>query len=406
MRNKELSIYCIPQYVFLFLSFYVINKFIVIFFFKAAFFPRFLFHLTPLNWFVGFDDTQLLALSLIVMLGNMILHVSMRRRHVQYSLMVTMILLIGIGLAIATAPFSIEYFLHYAIFFILMICLLLDYRLLLILSGSIRNNAFSRLSSMSSADSNKTIPTITHPRRSKRPVTARPGRPVNISKPHTLFSSLSSGLSKLFHPPSLPPSRRFMNFSRSSNMLESRSDIDQCNPDPNMMIPIEENTRSHIVQLDHMIDEIRIDPAELTDEYYDNIKDDLLRSNFSPPVMDTCISEDDKRRAYQHLVDSIDEQAIIINRGVIKAVNSSIAHKLGYDPAELIERNFLHLLSMDSIPVYRRNVVSRLHGGQETFQSLVLVSKYHKKQVVHVSSRTIKIIEGTADLLIIQNVAT
>jgi PAS domain S-box-containing protein len=383
--------------VFLFLSFYVINKFIVIFFFKAAFLPRFLFDLTPFHWFVGFDDTQLLALSSIVVLGNMIFHISIRRRYLLYSLFLTVMLVSGIGLAIASSPFSMDYLLHYGIFFILLTCLLLDYRLVLMLPASELSGFQSRRSPMTKHGIDETMPA---------PVHAHPRFPAEPAKPHPLAASLSSALSHVLHTlsrvigihkPTIPIS--------SSSMPEPDKENDITDMPPKEMISDVGNDISHIGHLNHLINKIRIDTSELTEEYFTTMKNRYLQSDFSPPIIETNMSEEKKRKAYQHLVDSIDEQAVIINRGVIKAVSCSFAQMLGYNPFELVGRNFLHLLAMDSIPVYRRNVLSRLQGDSLSVQSLILVSKYHEKHVLQVSTRTLKIIEGTAELLVFQSAA-
>jgi PAS domain S-box-containing protein len=238
------------------------------------------------------------------------------------------------------------------------------------------------------------------------PVHAHPRFPAEPAKPHPLAASLSSALSHVLHTlsrvigihkPTIPIS--------SSSMPEPDKENDITDMPPKEMISDVGNDISHIGHLNHLINKIRIDTSELTEEYFTTMKNRYLQSDFSPPIIETNMSEEKKRKAYQHLVDSIDEQAVIINRGVIKAVSCSFAQMLGYNPFELVGRNFLHLLAMDSIPVYRRNVLSRLQGDSLSVQSLILVSKYHEKHVLQVSTRTLKIIEGTAELLVFQSAA-
>ena len=133
MENKNTFLWSIPQYTFLFLSFYTTFKFISIFFFKTAFLPRFLFDLTPFHYLIGLDDTQLLLISLIVVLCSTVFHVMLTKRYMVYSFVLSLLLLCGLGLQVSSAPFSLEYLMHYLVFFVLLCSLMIDYRLFLIL---------------------------------------------------------------------------------------------------------------------------------------------------------------------------------------------------------------------------------------------------------------------------------
>ena len=70
-----------PFSFFIFIASFVFIKFIFIFFFNAAFTPRFIFELTPF-YLIGMNDLQLLMVSSFIVMIAAYFHIKDNRKNV------------------------------------------------------------------------------------------------------------------------------------------------------------------------------------------------------------------------------------------------------------------------------------------------------------------------------------
>jgi len=132
MDQHNIVIWNIPFYFFIFLGFFLALKFVFIFFFRAAFEPRFIFELTPFYLLSGVNNLQLIFLSLIVVTSNMYFHINLTRKNLYRSFIPTSCMLTGLGLGITTKAISISNLSQYLIFGLLLFILIIDHRRTLI----------------------------------------------------------------------------------------------------------------------------------------------------------------------------------------------------------------------------------------------------------------------------------
>ena len=102
-----------------------------IFFFRAAFEPKFIFELTPFYLLSGLSNVQLGLLSLMVILADMYLHLRSGKRNLLLSFLPTSVMLSSLGFTIMFSPMDIAYVYHYSLFGCLLLVVLIDYQYVL-----------------------------------------------------------------------------------------------------------------------------------------------------------------------------------------------------------------------------------------------------------------------------------
>ena len=78
-----------PLCFLIFLTIYLLVKFIFIFFFRAAFEPQFMFDLTPYYILSGVNYLHLIVLSLIVIFIDAYLHLKINKKNLAFSFIPT-----------------------------------------------------------------------------------------------------------------------------------------------------------------------------------------------------------------------------------------------------------------------------------------------------------------------------
>jgi len=129
----------LPLLFYIFLASFLIMKFVFIFFLNASFTPEFIFELTPLFLLPGMNNIQLLFSSLLIVTVNAYLHTINKNRFIKYSFIFTGIMISGIGAAIITKPISLNYIVHYIVFALLLITVMVDQKRLIATTEEITN---------------------------------------------------------------------------------------------------------------------------------------------------------------------------------------------------------------------------------------------------------------------------
>jgi len=120
-----------PLLFYVFLASFLITKFIFIFFLNASFTPEFIFELTPLFLLSGMNNLQLLFASLLIVIVNAYLHAVDNNSFLKYSFIFTSIMISGVGAAVITKPIGINYIVHYIVFTLLLITVMVDQKRLI-----------------------------------------------------------------------------------------------------------------------------------------------------------------------------------------------------------------------------------------------------------------------------------
>jgi len=120
-----------PLLFYVFLASFLITKFIFIFFLNASFTPEFIFELTPLFLLSGMNNLQLLFASLLIVTVNAYLHAVDNNSFLKYSFVFTSIMISGVGAAVITKPIGINYIVHYIVFALLLITVMVDQKRLI-----------------------------------------------------------------------------------------------------------------------------------------------------------------------------------------------------------------------------------------------------------------------------------
>ncbi len=115
-----------PFSFFIFLASFVFIKFIFIFFFNAAFTPRFIFELTPF-YLIGMNDLQLLMVSFFIVMIAAYFHIKDNRKNLVLSFIPTFIMIAGLGSAIATREISTSYLIYYVVFGMTLLTIPIDH---------------------------------------------------------------------------------------------------------------------------------------------------------------------------------------------------------------------------------------------------------------------------------------
>jgi len=87
----------------------------------------------------------------------------------------------------------------------------------------------------------------------------------------------------------------------------------------------------------------------------------------------------------QEHLDNISESAIIIQRGILKRINSSFATMLGYSIDEIIEKSFFDLIATDGLADIERYYLDRLKGENVSVYKTVFSTKDNNKIAVEVN---------------------
>lgn len=115
-----------PFSFFIFIASFVFIKFIFIFFFNAAFTPRFIFELTPF-YLIGMNDLQLLMVSSFIVMIAAYFHIRDNRKNLVLSFIPTFVMIAGLGSAIATREISTSYLIYYVVFGMILLTIPIDH---------------------------------------------------------------------------------------------------------------------------------------------------------------------------------------------------------------------------------------------------------------------------------------
>lgn len=105
---------------------------------------------------------------------------------------------------------------------------------------------------------------------------------------------------------------------------------------------------------------------------------------------------------HHDILDKIPECAAIVQRGVLRQVNSSFAGLIGYDIEEIAEKSFFDFIALEGLAGIKKYYLNRLRGGSISAYETVFSTKDNKKMTVRVSIKPTTYNGEKADIAIIK----
>jgi len=350
LRNQS---WLFPNCLFIFFSLYLFVKFIFIFFFSAAYEPRFMFEFTPCYLLSGVSNLQLLVLTLVVMVSDLYFHLQSGRRHLLLSFIPTAIMLSGIGTSIMTNQVDLTYIYHYAIFGCLLLVVLIDYNY--VLSGEKYPVGLRKKEKSKS----KAIESYGTPFLSKKSVVSSQDLthvlPVSTSELREVTDGFLQKMEAVLE-----------TLERKTERIEALGHS------------IEEGQKNLIAHEKLFSDRIlyNLETLEKIPSHDTNLERSVSAENKR---------YDNKKMQHPFIVDQTNDFVVIVKRGIIKEISSSFAEFLGYRPCELLEKNFFMFVSPRTLEDSRKFFVDRLKGASLNSFRTFLLGKEQQELLVNIT---------------------
>lgn len=288
-----------------------------------------------------------------------------------YSLPLTLLLLGGIGLRVATSPISFSYLIHYLIFSLLIVVLIIDHRLYLFVPAEYK----TPLGKAKMEIQKVSLPSFssTH----KTPVTSSRKRfPSAVSMLSQSMRGIRENMSSKLGIGSPQP----VSTGQTSQQVSTSYDADEVE-DTAFVHPIEEQADS-IPTTKQLLADLGSQSLDHLDSKIDTTKleeHSFLDSFFSKPSFPSKASSSGDTTDFFSILDSIDESAIIISRGVVKAVNEEFSILIQRPVGDIIDKDFINFLAPEGFSDFKSHCSQRLAGScSESFQAVLLTKKHEK----------------------------
>jgi PAS domain S-box-containing protein len=332
-------------------------KFVFIFFFKASYDPQFIFELTPLYLLAGLSNVQLLSLSLLVIVLDMILHLQASKRNLLFSFLPTALLLISVGFTIMFNPIDLSYVFHYILFGCLLLIVLIDYQY--VLKGVDAPRLFKK----------------------KEPVAMKMNEPEPSMAPTPSFFTRKATPSQ--QPPSPLHPENAAELKRISDAMVQKMQ--------NLVNDLERKTErietleDKIEQQQDLVHREKIVTIPSASSHELN---EVASPNERNLVRDISTEEKIilKERIENHLIiDEMDHVVAVIQRGIFRDISNSLADFLGYERAELLQKNFFVFIAPRGFEDARKYYLNRLKGITTNSFKTVLLTKAQTELSVEIT---------------------
>lgn len=368
MKQNNHYIWYIPLYFMLFFSCYTLLKFIVIFFFMTAFIPSFIFDFTFFYAFSGFDNTQLLFIGMVVLLLNLYFHMSLSKKHLLFSFPLTLLLLSGMGLRVATSPLSFNYLFHYLIFSVLLLILVIDHRLFLFIPEDYKTplgKTKTQVEKVSLPAFNAVRPSPSSRGQGFSSVVDMLNGAINDFR-NSLKSKLGIGSPQ---PTSTISAGKGIDQSTESAEKEPfahpfERDADKIATTKQLLNALDSHSFDH---LDSRINQTKLGDQSFLDSFFDE--------SSVPLGKQINVNDFD----FSQIVKQIDESAVIIFRGVVKAANEQFSSLVKRPIGDIIDQDFIQFLAPEGFSSFKSHCSKRLSGEKSQTFHIVLLSKQHEK---------------------------
>lgn len=126
----------------------------------------------------------------------------------------------------------------------------------------------------------------------------------------------------------------------------------------------------------------------------------------SPPETESVLApgENVDQDVHHDILDKIPECAAIVQRGVLKQVNSSFAGLIGYDIEKIAEKSFFDFIALEGLAGIKKYYLNRLRGGSISAYETVFSTKDNKKMTVRVSIKPTTYNGEKAEIAVVKEV--
>jgi PAS domain S-box-containing protein len=124
-----------------------------------------------------------------------------------------------------------------------------------------------------------------------------------------------------------------------------------------------------------------------------------------PYQKDSTNSTESKTPDSHEFIEKISQSAAIIQRGIIKRINTSFATLLGYSIDEIVEKSFFDLIAQDGLADIEKYYLERLKGEDITVYRTVFSTKDNNKIAVEVNIKQTLYNGEKAEIAIITNLS-
>jgi PAS domain S-box-containing protein len=333
-------------------------KFIFIFFLKASYDPQFIFELTPLYLLSGFSNVQLLSLSLLIIVLDMMWHLQSSKRNLLLSFIPTALILTSLGFNMMFNPIDLTYIFHYILFGCLLLIVLIDYQY--VLKGINAPRLFR-----------KTEPATLH---------AQEPKPTLAPRVPTFFTKKAQPIPP---PPNLYAQENVADLKRTSDTMVQK--MQYLLHDLEKKAERIETLENKIQQQHTPVLSERIEPVPGRVSVGEKTKTSEDKEN----LITTVSSEEKiilKERIENHLViDEMDHIVAVIQRGIFRDISNSFAEFLGYDRTELLQKNFFVFIAPRGFDDARKYYLNRLKGITTNSFKTVLLTKTQTEVSVEIT---------------------
>jgi len=408
MNQNNHHIWYLPLYFFLFFSCYTLLKFIFIFFFMSAYTPSFLFDFTFFYAFSGLDHTQLLFIGMMILLVELSVHIRLSKKYLLFSFPLTLFLLGGIGLRVATSPISLIYIFHYIVFALLLLVLIVDHRLYLFIPADLditdkKTKIELEKISLPSFGSVHPEPTTTT---SKIRSTSSTFFKTFSQSLSDIKQSLTSKLNKSIPQPTGAAAQSSQQ-DISPSYIPSE-DYTEHEDEPPFVHPVERQAEKipttkkllstlesrSFDHLDSKIDRTKLEEQSFLDSYLDTSDQPI---NEPLPVDKSLI---------ESIVQKIDESAVVITRGTVKAVNTKFSSLVNRPMSDIMNHDFVNFLAPEAFSDFKSHCSQRLAGESSKSFPVVLLTKKHKKIRMKATVKPVNIHGEQVEITIFQELNT
>ena len=408
MNQNNHYIWYLPLYFFLFFSCYTLLKFIFIFFFMSAYTPSFLFDFTFFYAFSGLDNTQLLFIGTMIILMELAVHIRLSKKYLLFSFPLTLFLLGGIGLRVATSPISLSYIFHYIVFSLLLLVLIVDHRLYLFIPTD-----FAITDKKTKMEIEKiSLPSFgsAHPKPTTTTAKIR-------STSSTFFKTFSQSLSDIKQNltsklnKSIPQPTAASGQSSQQDITKSYDSSDKYQEDtgePPFVHPVEQQA-DKISTTKEML-------SALESRSFDHLDSRIKRTKLEEKsFLDFYLSSSDQpinesipldKSLIESIVQKIDESAVVISRGTVKAVNKNFSSLVNRPVTDIMNHDFVNFLAPEAFADFKSHCSQRLAGESSKSFPVVLLTKKHKKIRLKATVKPVNIHGELVEITIFQQLNT
>jgi len=358
MKKLTSCSWLFPNCLFIFFSIYLLVKFVFIFFFRAAFEPKFIFEFTPFYLLSGLSNVQLGLLSLMIILVDMYLHLRSGKRNLLLSFLPTSVMLSSVGYTIMFSPMDIGYVYHYSLFGCLLLVVLIDYQYVL-----------------------KGVETPTMHRK-KEPIAMKimEKGPATV-KAKSLFAK-NATVNQLHLLP-LVAASTVESKELSDNILQKMQTLLEDFERNTVRIEKLENDieerRRNLVNQEKIFSDCVIPYFELKEKIQMDEKN-LVRNI---PADDKIFMKE--KMENRLVIDDSNEFVAVVQRGIFKQISNSFADFLGYENNELLQKSFFVFIAPHGYEDARRYYLNRLKGVTSNSFRTVLLAKEHTELLVEIT---------------------